>query len=116
MEWKEFFRPDWKKLVLFIIMVMIERIINTFILGYYLVYGIKLPSVIILTPFDILNRMMVPILVTPDKTPLIQLSFDTFIGGLTQSLNLLWQYFLACLIIFIFHNFIKKRRIRKTRK
>lgn len=115
MEWKDFFRPDWRKFILFIIIVIIERTINTFILGYYLVYGIKLPSILIITPFDILNRMMIPILVTPGKTPLIQLSFDTLIGGLTQLLNILWQYFLACLVIFIYYN-IKKRKTKETKK
>lgn len=112
MEWKEFFKPDWKKLVLFVVIVIIDRIISTFTLGYYLVYGIKLPSILIITPFDLMNRMMVPILVTPDKGLIMQLSFDTFIGGLTQLLNLLWQYFLACLIIFMCNNF-KKRKTRK---
>jgi len=115
MEWKEFFKPNWKKLILFIILVMSERLVNTFVLGYYLVYGAKLSSIIILSPFDVFNRLMIPILVTADKTPIIQLSFDTLIGVLTQLLNLLWQYFLACSIIFVCNNFRKKFKTTKTK-
>lgn len=114
MEWKKFFTPDWKKLVLFVVIIMVERVVSTFILGYYLVYGVKLSSILIVSPFDILNAMMVPILVTPDKTPLLQLCFDTFIGGLTQFLNLLWQYFLACLIVFAYDNF-RKGKLKKKK-
>ena len=116
MEWKEFFEPNWKRLVLFMILVMSERLVNTFVLGYYLVYGAKLPSIIILSPFDVFNRLMIPILVTADKTPVIQLSFDTLIGGLTQLLNLLWHYFLACSIIFVYNKFRKDSKQQKQKR
>ncbi len=116
MDWKEFLEPEWKKLALFIIIVLAERIINTFILGYYLVYSVKLPSMLMVSPFDIFNSFMIPILVTTDKTAIVQLGFDTLIGGLTHLLNLLWQYFLACLLIFVCRNFSKKSKAIKTKE
>lgn len=115
MELKKFLKPDWKKFVLFIAIIFIERIINTFMLGYYLIYGVQLQSIIVFTPFNILNRVIVPILVTPDKGPIIQLIFNTSIIGLSQLLNVLWQYFLACAVIFVFNRF-KARKPKKKRR
>ncbi len=98
-----------------IIIVMLEKIINTFTMGYYLVYGAKLPSVLIINPFDVLNWMMVPIMVTPEKAAAMQLCLDTMIGGMTQILNLLWQYFIACLIIFMYAHLKGKKDQEKNK-
>ena len=124
MDWKEFLKPDWKKIVIFIIFAIISLVLSRFILKSQPISDVDVYVNIIfvaifLPPTLILSFIQGMIIMSYAKS-LTPSEFGELITSGTLSpissafnvlgwiLNVVYWYLLSCLIVWIYDK-IKKR-------
>jgi len=107
MDWKEFFRPTWPKLIiLFMLLIVFNEItirVGDISITFYksIFYKIFYPGSI----FEYLKLNEV----CPTNSCYLRIIWNVLIGSLSLLLSLLYHFFLSCLLIFI------HRKIRPIR-
>jgi len=100
MNWKEFFKPAWSKLiVLLIIIAWVNRI------SYLFLH----PAIIdiIFNPFSIIFNLL-KIAITSYPLPnWIVLTYNALIDSIQIALAFIWTYAISCLIVYIYKKFKK---------
>ena len=110
MNWKEFLKPDWKKIVVFVVLFIISIPIPSLFpnLFYNLGkndFGVRYPVFYLYgTPFGFYYIPSPVAELTPEGAPQPYFDFMGFIG------NVIFWYLLSCLIIWIYDKFRKVKK------
>ncbi len=108
MEWKEFLKPDWKKLIVFFVLIFIilnEDWITISLEGTLVIW--------IYNIFYIFHPFFRTFKLCYSGSSLCHKMFEDILGPLvaiTKFLDFLYLYLISCLIIWIYDKYKKKKK------
>ena len=111
---KEFFRPTWGKIAAFFCLFILRNFLYNLAMAQFWndiefqsdPFAKMLPIDVSFNPFnEIAVLLMDPIYTSPAITPTI---FTAALSIFLDLLDLLWKYFIACLIVLVFAKIRKK--------
>jgi len=100
MNWKKFLKPDWRKIILTIIFIVLTYILTVFVIAIFPIYD-NFPAKYFLTDIDWIIVCVGPMACGP------QLIYGPNILGIIFLLII--SYFLSCLIVWVYDKYKKKK-------